>query len=871
MIELINVKKTYCSQKDIKTQALQGLNLKIQSGMTFIVGQTGCGKSTLLNIVGKLDDADEGKIFVDGVDLNALNAKESEEYRNRYVGVVFQEYNLLDELTVGENIRLAKRLQGEESCKEEEVLLLERLGLSGMENKYPDELSGGQRQRVAIARALIKNPKLLLADEPTGALDVKTAEEILHILKEISLDIPVVVVSHDIEFTKKYSDRIIEFSKGVVISDQIRCEERNERNAKFVLQKEELSKKKKSLSIKECFRFVKINFCLRIKRLISMFLISAILFSVSGLIFVSFSFNEKTILADTIKDNDIRYLSVVNENIYNSIDRRDSAYTMNLSSADIKQIKDATGKQAYPLFHSFGDIYSGYFEDPTGLNDFEKNFGNEGRGGGNWSSHSLYYQTELLGGIEIDERIAEDLSCSLMEGGKFPETENEILISEYIYELFWYYGYKDRTTDSEVLDIKEPSDIVGKKILLANKEFVITGVLNVGDNSRFAPLKEMTNTDNEAYSEQEGLIVAWEAELLSSLNAVVFVCPGYYDSVLLPAYESRKAAQGCSISIYEKKDPDKNHVYGSIESFSSIAYLSEEIKSEIIWKGEEKNTLQKNEMILQIVPEDMEYYRIKGRGFADIFAEKPLTKETLSDYAQYIFDDFSSVWLRDYGMDFYSEEFEVVGIYCNSNKKSVRAYFSADAYDKLIDFYGLYPFKTAFVSVLGNIFDRKTIAEIDDSSRFAFGDKYSWEIFRMSVLMKDVRRFGSGIALACMLLSGLLLGNYISIVIDDKRRQIGVLRTLGADKKALLGIFGTEGLIISSFIAVFGSLGAATLGYFVDKLIKRYYAYTVSFISVGFLEIVLIFILALVVGSIASYLPVSKSLKKTPIECMKIK
>lgn len=220
MIELKSLKKKYVSKKGVVTDALDGIDLRLGKGLTFIVGTTGCGKSTLLNILGKLEEPNEGQVLVDGLDLKSLNAKQGDEYRNRYVGFVFQEYNLMDELTVEENVTLACKLQGQKAEREKIDGLFERLGLAGMENKHPDELSGGQRQRVAIARALIKNPKLILADEPTGALDSKTGEEILNLLREISSAVPVVVVSHNLDYAEKYGDRIVELSDGRIIGDR---------------------------------------------------------------------------------------------------------------------------------------------------------------------------------------------------------------------------------------------------------------------------------------------------------------------------------------------------------------------------------------------------------------------------------------------------------------------------------------------------------------------------------------------------------------------------------------------------------------------------------------------------------------------------
>ena len=216
MIELKHVGKIYKSKKSSDTIALNDVSLQIpDKGLVFIVGRSGSGKSTLLNLLGGLDNLTSGEVLVSGKNISNFTDKEFDSYRNSYVGFVFQEFNILEQYNVYENIELALKLQEKESSKEEINKLLELLGIK--------ELSGGQKQRVAIARALIKEPKIILADEPTGNLDKASSDQIFDILKEISLNQLVVVVSHDKEAAVKYGDRIIEIEDGKV------CYKDNER------------------------------------------------------------------------------------------------------------------------------------------------------------------------------------------------------------------------------------------------------------------------------------------------------------------------------------------------------------------------------------------------------------------------------------------------------------------------------------------------------------------------------------------------------------------------------------------------------------------------------------------------------------------
>lgn len=220
MIELLNVNKTYTSKSKIQVKALDQINLQFNSkGLVFILGKSGSGKTSLLNIIGGLDSANSSKILINGQELKRFDENTCAQYRNSYIGFVFQEYNLMNNLNVYDNIALALRLQKREVTDEIIHKVLEDVELTGLEKRQLDELSGGQKQRVAIARALVKDPVILLADEPTGNLDSETSIQIFELFKKLSLKKCVIVVSHDAEYAHQYADRIIELSDGHVIRD----------------------------------------------------------------------------------------------------------------------------------------------------------------------------------------------------------------------------------------------------------------------------------------------------------------------------------------------------------------------------------------------------------------------------------------------------------------------------------------------------------------------------------------------------------------------------------------------------------------------------------------------------------------------------
>lgn len=220
MLEVKNLVKEYKTKGGATVHALADVSINFpEKGMVFLLGKSGSGKSTLLNVAGGLDRPDSGEIIVKGRSSKDFSASDFDSYRNTCVGFVFQEYNILNEFTIEQNIALALQLQNKKNDKAAVNALLEQVDLKGLGKRKPNTLSGGQKQRVAIARALIKDPEIIMADEPTGALDSGTGKQIFDTLKKLSETRLVIIVSHDREFAEHYADRIIELADGKVISD----------------------------------------------------------------------------------------------------------------------------------------------------------------------------------------------------------------------------------------------------------------------------------------------------------------------------------------------------------------------------------------------------------------------------------------------------------------------------------------------------------------------------------------------------------------------------------------------------------------------------------------------------------------------------
>ena len=221
MLRLENIVKTYVTG-ELRQTALKGVSISFREHeFVSILGQSGSGKTTLLNIIGGLDRYDSGDLVIDGVSTKDYKDADWDYYRNHSIGFVFQSYNLIPHQTVLANVEMALTLAGvsKKERRQRAVEVLEKVGLGDQLHKRPNQMSGGQMQRVAIARALINHPTILLADEPTGALDSETSVQIMDLLQEIAKDTLVVMVTHNQELAERYSTRIVRLRDGAIIGD----------------------------------------------------------------------------------------------------------------------------------------------------------------------------------------------------------------------------------------------------------------------------------------------------------------------------------------------------------------------------------------------------------------------------------------------------------------------------------------------------------------------------------------------------------------------------------------------------------------------------------------------------------------------------
>lgn len=500
MIELKNVSKTY-STKAGAVVAIDGIDLKFDDcGLVFVVGKSGSGKSTLLNLIGALDIPDSGEIVVDGQTTSGYRQSDYDAYRNYCVGFVFQEYNLLDELNVSENIALALELQGSEKCREKVRSILSDLDLEEYKNRKVNTLSGGQRQRVAIARALVKSPSIILADEPTGALDSETGNDLYTLLKKLSRERLVIVVSHDNVAASEFADRIIELKDGKVFADNnltpvskhnksllLETDEPKTESHHCLAQSEDASadikdsivnpKERKGLSLKHTFKLGAKVFVSKKIRLAVSILLCAFAFSVLSLSINIACYDKAATAARSLAETE-DYISYKKE-----VFQVDNDYWTWYSSEsyfnddEITKIQEQLGRDVLGVvpFGKNGESSQSRHE----INTVKANLGTIDYSG-------------ISGAVYLEERIREAADFKIY--GRIPTVENEVAVTEYAYQLYKKFGYdtgryfSGKYYEGITKKINSHDDLFGQTIVVSFKnnyvprELTICGIIDTNFN-----------------------------------------------------------------------------------------------------------------------------------------------------------------------------------------------------------------------------------------------------------------------------------------------------------------------------------------------------------------------------------------------------
>lgn len=821
MIELKGVTKIYQSKKGSETIALNDVSLQIaDKGLLFIVGRSGSGKSTFLNLLGGLDSLTSGQILVGNQNIGDFKKEQYDSYRNSYVGFIFQEFNILEQYNVYENIELALKLQEGEILRSEVDALLEKLGIGGLGERRVNELSGGQKQRVAIARALIKKPKIILADEPTGNLDKSSSEQIFDILKEISKEQLVVVVSHDKEAALKYGDRMIEIEDGRIINDSDPTE---------ILDDTSLELKKSKLPFSYALKMALTSFKNKPFKLVMTIVLTAM-----SLIFMGFTvncalFDKARLVSNTMRDND-NYIYKVRYGYY-TYDYYALQPLTDKNLADIRKITASKLNRAYRLYNNGEDLTFtfGRLEDENGYYD----------------SITLYpYFVEIE-----DSRILGDLI------GKSPKNSNEIVVHKYFAEYMMKCGID--TTDGLYFP-KSFDEVItsNAKIKLGDNIVIITGIID-DDDSLYKNAKETGRFDSAE------LRTYFYNNYASKANYIYV--NGFVDSAILGADKS-------SI-LSHMALRDKNYQ----NRISDLKALETPINAVTENGLELKDSLEKGEVILSV-----SRLKEKDSNFSKSLDEFLLKNNELS-YDDAVLE-FSSRYLKENDLvnlflntylreesDLGEETMKIVGVsldnHCYISNSYVEEY---EPVTKEIDSVLI------FDNDLKNL--RKSFNQMQfynytrdiDFSGFYYNYTLDHEIDLANVMNSylGLTPYILTVSIIFILFTYLLFSNFISTSISYCKKEIGILRALGASTFDVIKIFGYESLaigIISYILSMVGWLISCKL---LNKNLFSELFFTLNGIITHPLIPIIMLLFVIFISLFITITSVSKITKVKPIDAI---
>ncbi len=975
MLEIKNLSKTYKSKGNVITKALDNVSIKFpQKGMVFLLGKSGSGKSTLLNLCGGLDTPDSGEIIVKGRSSKTFSGSDFDSYRNTFIGFVFQEYNILNEFSVEDNIALALELQGKSKDKQKIQNILKQVELENFAKRKPNTLSGGQKQRIAIARALIKEPEIIMADEPTGALDSNTGKQVLETLKKLSETKLVIIVSHDREFAEIYGNRIIELKDGKILSDvtkesieakqvgnitmiddhtisikqgtSLSKEDIQVLNNFITTSKEEIliSNQEKDISnyksvaridnnSKESFvktdettvatpkysaeesKLIRSHLPLRhaskigvsslklkpIRLLFTIFL-SVTSFILLGVVSTMMFYNKIDVAVTSFANSDSEFISI--QKAYNATyQSTDYSYTDKYSTffseKDIDDIKKKYGNDTIFYYNfqkpslTIGQNY--YFEGFSILNV-------------NMSSNK-YYSSSISGFANVPST---NPLRNRIKVGLYPTKDDEVMISSFTYESIKNFGFKDE--NNNLITINNEQDILNKKISINlkygqenNKYYTISGVYDI-DSLIPQKYKDLQTSGNDGNTQYE-----WEQELASGIYSLVLVNENFYNAnkkffyrnnnypdyieapISFEGNDDFKANSIGKIDNYELynidgteyKEKSSKTIYVDLYTLQSILKIYERLDYETNPEIYEKFYSSTDENIPSL--SNKYDYFLYGRNSDN----ERLDEETRLSYWKEVYAFFNennlldgvfdSIQMQQLDRSVY-ETVDIGGFCFNENSALI---LSDELYEKFYfvtynnnNYYksnykidrdatisGAFIYNTKDTTMLNRLLNENYTSNEDDSTIMI--NSYimnSLDFVNDFIETMTTVFLWTGIVIA--IFATLLLFNFISVSITNKKKEIGILRAVGARGIDVFKIFFSESFVIVLICFVISLIGNIVVCNVINAQMGKGLS-GVNLLVFGPKSILLILGISILVSIISTFLPVYSIAKKKPVDSIR--
>lgn len=883
MLETRNLYKKYKPKKGVPVTAIDNVSLKFpDKGMIFLLGKSGSGKSTLLNLLGGLDRYDSGEIIIKGVSSKDFDQQHFDSYRNTYVGFIFQEYNVLDEFTVGANIALAIELQGRKAENDEINRILAEVDLEGYGGRRPNELSGGQKQRVAIARALVKNPDIIMADEPTGALDSNTGRQIFDTLKKLSENKLVIVVSHDREFAEQYADRIIELADGHVVED-VTLEPGDPEKAglefsdrtitipgDYELTEDDraainryirsLSSGKTELAVSragknfhptdqnaissktdDTFKLIKSRLPMKnafkigasglkykkIKLVFTVFL-SVVAFTLFGLADTFGAYDNVRACTESIMDTGVKYASFVKNTKVTYGDGEDDFYYRSgrMSAADIGEIEENTGihvKGVYvPAMMSFN--LDGSYDASVTLSD-----------------EYPIYSTALDGFAELTERDISEMGYTLAAGRLPSGDADEIALSSYVALTYMKAGFAVYGDDGTVSydSIGSEKELVGRKLSFGGREYTITGIVDTKlDFDRYSGLAVRDEHITTAQLViRYALYNEFSYESGYSFCNTAIVGDGFIDRYI-SANSVFKNIDNGHISIFSPEESDQ-YYFASPEY---IARMSDIGETAVRWlDGVRRTELAENEIVLS----------------ADLYEE-------ISDTVN------MEVYMYESGATENYNGRKIVGVIENDAVNNAIVCCDSMFRRLVTSSDGIFTFAAgAMPSSRGDVLKTVGYAYSDTDVRYELQNAVTYELNMVNDVLKVLADVFLYIGIGFAVFAAIMLANFIATSISYKRQEIGILRAIGSRSNDVFRIFFSESFIIAVIDFVLASAVTGGAVALINYMIRKNCGILITVLNFGVRQIVLLLAVSVIVAATASFIPVHKIASKRPIDAIR--
>lgn len=957
MLEVKNLVKEYRPKKGAAVRAVDGVNLKFpEKGMVFILGKSGSGKSTLLNLLGGLDKYDSGEIVIKGKSSKDFSQSEFDSYRNTYLGFIFQEYNILNDFNVAQNIAIALQLQGQKATDERINEILKEVNLEGYGGRKPSELSGGQKQRVAIARALVKNPEIILADEPTGALDSKTGLQVFDTLKKLSETKLVITITHDRDFAEMYGDRVIELKDGKVISDiekyTASATEVSEgvkvtddkviaikkgyvlTEKDVVLINEYLQKNEMLISVDEKangdlkrfarindegekesfrptdeskivrsennkFRLIKSRLPLKNKivigasglknkpiRLIVTIILSVVAFTMFGLTDTMAAYNKIKATEKSIEDSGIDTIAL-SKRMKETRSEGDSTweyqYVGKYSDREASELGKETGMDFLPVLSLSGtSSVNGYYLKP---------------------SEDIFYSFDFGGTVKINNEILEKNGFSFY--GKLPTEENEIAISKFFYDGFAKKGYRYGEKEIKSDEIKSPNDFLSKAptINVYGADAVITAIVDTEfDEEKYSSLKSddqslgMAINDFFLYQEME-------SNVKNGFHSMVFVGEKLWNKAITYLRQN-------SYIFYYLWQSDVYSTFNNCLTESSAAE-----KGVLYGLSGHTGELKSDEIAVSLYSA---FDMLAGWEYSQYGQTTDRLEELRSTYNNYYqykdvdYDDYTESYLTAMGVTVYTEEqfkdyieTDIIPYF------NTQAIFTSYVYDAQLNLdSGASNQSTAKIVAVFVDFAEETNCVVLPAEKATLIESERDNIYPLllmgnatndqwkKIIKLHYEEEGSPVAhrlengvmmtlgmlnemietlsevflyvgIGFALFAALMLTNFISTSIVFKRREIGILRAVGARGSDVYGIFAIESVIIALINFALSTIATGVISAVIGISFRQEYHLSVSILNFGIRQIALLFGVAVGVALIASFLPTFRISRQKPVDAIK--